>query len=62
MATVAPIASGNGGEGMRDVLWDSIPAKEKERILSQDHCELDCEFLGFTEVYFYIAEKRLKKG
>lgn len=41
---------------MRDVLWDSIPAKEKERILSQDHCELDCEFLGFTEVYFYLSK------
>lgn len=34
-----------------DPLWDKIPESERDRILSQDRCELDDEFLGFTNIY-----------
>ena len=40
----------------KDILWDVIPASEKRRILSQDECELDIDFLGFTEVYRSLSK------
>ena len=47
-----------GGVSMlhKDILWDVIPASEKRRILSQDECELDVDFLGFTEVYRSLSK------
>jgi hypothetical protein len=39
-----------------DPLWDLIPEVELKRILSQDQCELDFDFLGFTDVYIALAQ------
>lgn len=39
-----------------DPLWDLIPGAERKRILSQDDCELEFDFLGFTEVYISLSK------
>lgn len=38
-----------------DPLWSVIPEIEKKRIMAQEYCELDYQFLGFTEVYIALS-------
>ncbi len=40
---------------VRDELFDIIPKAEITRVFSYDRCELDAEFLGFTNVYKHLA-------
>lgn len=37
-------------------LRELIPDREYERILDSPFCEVDCDYLGFTEVYGNLAE------
>lgn len=40
----------------KDIIYDLIPKYELDRILRQYECELDEEFLGFTEIYLHLSK------
>jgi len=38
-----------------DPAFHLMPEDQMERVFSQDMCDIDCEFLGFTKVYMALA-------
>lgn len=38
-----------------DPAWHLLPADQIARVLGQDECDIDGEFLGFTDVYLALA-------
>lgn len=52
----APTPPLHKADVMRSCLWDKLPKEQIKKVFEQECCDIDGEFLGFTDIYERLAE------